>query len=114
MQRPCLLACRTKHGHPAAPPSPPPLHPWQVQDIEQQQQREAQRELARWDERWHLRSRPLAELRALAAQHRIPGRSRMRKQELVSALEAELGFVQLPAPVKAAQPAPGQRLPDEA
>ncbi len=47
--------------------TPPPLHPWQVQDIEQQQQREAQRELARWDERWHLRSRPLAELRALAA-----------------------------------------------
>ena len=89
----------------------PPLHPRQVHDIEQQRQREAQRELARWDERWRLRSRPLAELRALAAQHRIPGRSRMRKQELVAALEAELGFVRLPG--EGTAPAAGQRLQAE-
>ncbi|KAL4434331.1 hypothetical protein ABPG75_000772 [Micractinium tetrahymenae] len=83
----------------------------QVQDIEQQRQREAERELARWDERWRLRSRPLSELRALAARHRIAGRSRMRKQELVAALEAELGFA--PPPGGAAQLAAAQRPRDE-
>lgn len=66
-----------------------------LQDIEKQQQREAEKELRQWDQRFSLRTKPVAELRSLAQQHNIAGRSRMRKRELVAALEAELGFSQL-------------------
>ena len=70
-------------------PWPPSLR--QVLDIEVRHQQEADEELRRWDRRYKLRSAPLPQLRALAAQHKLAGRSRMRKGELVAALEAALG-----------------------
>lgn len=97
----------------AAPQLPLPLSSWggllqgalgfkdalKERQLEAQQERiHAERvqlaevELRRWDDRWALRSRPLGELRALAASHRIAGRSRMRRRELLEALEAALGF----------------------
>jgi hypothetical protein len=54
--------------------------------------------LSRWDQRYKLRSAPLAQLRALAAQHKLAGRSRMRKGELVAALEDVLGIAAAVAP----------------
>ena len=65
----------------------------QVQDIEQLRQREAAEQLRQWDLRWTLRSKPLTELRALAAKHGVAGRSCMRKQELLAALESRLDLV---------------------
>ncbi|EFN51719.1 hypothetical protein CHLNCDRAFT_139886 [Chlorella variabilis] len=74
-----------------------------LHEIEKQQHKEAVKQLRRWDERFSLRTKPLAELRALAQKHNIPGRSRMRKPELVAALEAKLGWVQRRQPPPAAQ-----------
>lgn len=45
-----------------------------------------------WDQRYQLRRRPLAELRDMARQVGVPGRSRMRKAELAVALEQHLGL----------------------
>lgn len=41
--------------------------------------------------------------RPIRRKHNIPGRSRMRKPELVAALEAKLGWVQRRQPPPAAQ-----------
>jgi hypothetical protein len=63
-----------------------------LQDIEQRQYREEQAAMRHFDARLGLRTKTLAELRALAQQHNIAGRSKMRKRELVAALEASLGI----------------------
>ncbi|KAI3438992.1 hypothetical protein D9Q98_001404 [Chlorella vulgaris] len=65
-----------------------------LHEIEKQQQRQASKDLKRWDARFALRTKPLAELRSLAQRQNIAGRSRMRKMELVAALEDAFGFVQ--------------------
>nr|MDA3959917.1 Rho termination factor N-terminal domain-containing protein [Planctomycetota bacterium] len=49
-----------------------------------------------------LKSKSVAELRSLAAEHKIPGRSKLRKAQLIEAL----------ADLQPRQPAP-MRLPDE-
>lgn len=83
---------------PAIQPPTPHISLPQLQDIELRHQQEAQAELSRWDQRYKLRSAPLAQLRALAAQHKLAGRSRMRKGELVAALEDVLGIAAAVAP----------------
>lgn len=72
-------------------PQPPRLG-WGMQKQDNTLAR--QRELSLWDQRWSLRTRRLSELRAMAQQHSISGRSRMRKNELVAALESTLGLVE--------------------
>ena len=86
------------HALPSQSPTQPPPSLPQLQDIELRHQQEAQAELSRWDQRYKLRSAPLAQLRALAAQHKLAGRSRMRKGELVAALEDALGIAATAAP----------------
>ena len=81
----------------------------QLQDIELRHQQEAQEELARWDQRYKLRSATLAQLRALAAHYGLAGRSRMRKGELVAALEDALGIATAPAPQQQQQQAQQQQ-----
>ncbi|GAB4816649.1 hypothetical protein N2152v2_003695 [Parachlorella kessleri] len=58
--------------------------------IESQHSAEAEQALRLWDERFQLRNRSLPELRSLAQRHNIAGRSKMRKRELVEALEQKL------------------------
>lgn len=52
--------------HHPAPTIHPATLPLQLHEIEKQQHKEAVKQLRRWDERFSLRTKPLAELRALA------------------------------------------------
>eukprot|EP00798_Chlamydomonas_sp_ICE-L_P014803 gene14803-20858_t len=45
-----------------------------------------------WDQRYQLRQMSVLQLRAMAREKNIPGRSKMKKAELVVALEHELGW----------------------
>ncbi len=75
----------------AAAPAPSPLEA-QVREIEARRDAEEARRQADWDARWALRVRTLPALRALAAEHGVRGRAKMRKAELVAALEAARGL----------------------
>ncbi len=75
----------------AAEPAPSPLEA-QVREIEARRAAEEARRQADWDARWALRVRTLPALRALAAEHGVRGRARMRKAELVAAVEAARGL----------------------
>ncbi|KAL6756402.1 hypothetical protein V8C86DRAFT_2649550 [Haematococcus lacustris] len=55
-------------------------------------------ELSEWDMRYELRRMTVPALRELARKHAVPGRSAMRKAELVSLLEGRLGLPRLSSP----------------
>jgi len=60
--------------------------------IEELQQQEADRLLSLWDRRWQLRRKTLPELRSIAASFSINGRGKMRKAELIAAIEDTQGL----------------------
>lgn len=64
----------------------------EVRRIELRRQRENELAMKTWDLRWQLRMSTLRELRGLAAERGVVGRSKMKKEELVRALEEEMGL----------------------
>jgi len=64
----------------------------ELRRIELRRQRENELAMNTWDLRWQLRMSTLRELRGLAAERGVVGRSRMKKEEIVRALEEQMGL----------------------
>jgi hypothetical protein len=88
------------------PAAPPPVRDWLprlstfgrserrlvidegfIERVEEERRAEEERNLALWDARFTLRTKTLPELKSIARRYDIVGRSRMRKGQLVAAIE---------------------------
>ncbi len=68
-----------------------------LQDVLAAEAQQAAAEEAHWDARYRLRTMTVAELRVLARERGLRGRSTLRKRDLVALLEQDMGYSPGPA-----------------